>query len=152
MSKNLNTFIKEWKSKNPNGKIVATNGCFDILHIGHLNLLKKAKKFGDLLVVGLNSDASIKKLKGDKRPINKQEDRKILLEELRCVDFVEIFNETSCENFLRQVGPNFYIKSSDKTLSSINKEEKEVLLSIKCKIKFIPFEKGFSSTNVLNKI
>jgi rfaE bifunctional protein nucleotidyltransferase chain/domain len=152
MSKNLNTFIKEWKSKNPNRKIVATNGCFDILHIGHLNLLKKAKNFGDLLVVGLNSDASIKKLKGDKRPINKQEDRKILLEELRCVDFVEIFNETSCENFLRQVGPNFYIKSSDKTLSSINKEEKEVILSIKCKIKFVPFEEGFSSTNILNKI
>jgi len=152
MSESLNAFIKKSKIKNPSAKIVATNGCFDILHLGHLNLLKKAKSFGDLLIVGLNSDKSVKELKGDSRPINRQEDRKSLLEELRCVDFVEIFNEASCEKFLEQVEPDFYVKSSDKTLETINQKERKVLSKGGSEIKFVDFEPGFSSTNILNKI
>ena len=152
MSESLNVFIKKWKAKNPNSKIVATNGCFDILHVGHLNLLKKAKSFGDLLIVGLNSDKSIRRLKGDGRPINRQEDRKSLLEELRCVDFVEIFNEDSCEKLLERIKPDIYVKSSDKTLETINQKERKVLSKGGSEIKFIYFEPGFSSTNILNKI
>lgn len=148
MSANLKKFLKLHKGK----RISFTNGCFDVLHIGHLSLLKEAKKHGDILVVGLNSDASVRRLKGQTRPINNQHDRKSLLEELRCVDFVEIFEENTCESLIKSVKPDAYFKSSDKNINSLNKKEKKELFKCKTEIKFIPLIEGLSSSNILTKI
>src|SRR5665648_467612 len=97
----LETFLKENQGK----KIVFTNGCFDILHRGHVAYLSEAKKLGDLLVIGLNSDASVKRLKGPERPINNESDRQYVLSQLKSVDFVEIFEEDTPFNLILKINP-----------------------------------------------
>lgn len=94
-------------------KIIFTNGCFDILHRGHLELLKFSRKLGDKLVVGLNSDASVRKLKGNSRPINTEDDRKAILESLRCVDEVVIFEEDTPLNLIKSICPDVIVKGGD---------------------------------------
>lgn len=94
-------------------KIIFTNGCFDILHIGHVRLLEYAKSLGDYLIVGLNSDESIKKLKGEKRPINNQEDRKEILKSLKPVDEVLIFNEQTPLELIKKIKPKIVVKGGD---------------------------------------
>lgn len=99
--------------KSGNKKIVFTNGCFDILHRGHATYLNKAKSLGDVLVVGLNSDRSVKKLKGDDRPINTQSDRAFLLDNLKSVDYVIIFDEDTPYNLIKDILPDFLVKGGD---------------------------------------
>ena len=96
-------------------KTVFTNGCFDVLHRGHIELLKFSKRIGDQLVVGLNSDESIKRIKGSDRPINNQKDRKMMLEELRCVDKVIIFDEDTPYDLIQSVNPDIIVKGGDYT-------------------------------------
>ena len=131
-------------------KIVFTNGCFDILHIGHAKYLKESKKFGDILIVGLNSDASVKKLKGKNRPINNEQDRAALLDELKSVDYVVIFEQESPVELLNIVKPDVYTKGADYTVDTL--PEAGTVLKNGGKIEFIPFVEGKSSTNVIKNI
>ncbi|WP_297193293.1 D-glycero-beta-D-manno-heptose-7-phosphate kinase [uncultured Campylobacter sp.] len=126
--------------------IVFTNGCFDILHFGHIQYLEKARTLGDLLVVGLNSDKSVKKLKGDKRPINSQFHRACLLASLYFVDFVVIFDEDTPYELIKALKPDILVKGADYT-------GKEVVGSdLVKKVELIKFEDGFSTTSLINKI
>ena len=114
-SSKLDSFLLENQEK----KIVFTNGCFDILHRGHATYLAEARKLGDVLVVGLNSDESVKRLKGEERPINNQDDRKFLLEQLRFVDFVEIFHEDTPLNLILKIKPTILVKGGDWKIEQI---------------------------------
>ena len=100
-------------------KIVFTNGCFDIIHPGHVTYLNEAKKLGDLLIVGINSDSSVKRLKGDSRPVNSERDRKFVLENLKSVDFVEIFTEDTPLNLILKVRPQVLVKGGDWSVDQI---------------------------------
>jgi rfaE bifunctional protein nucleotidyltransferase chain/domain len=102
-------------------KIVVTNGCFDILHVGHIRYLKESKRLGDILVVGINSDSSVKKLKGAGRPLNKQSDRAEVLEELKSVDYVVVFDEADACNLLRELRPDYYTKGGDYSSNGLNR-------------------------------
>lgn len=140
------------KATQPKATIVATNGCFDILHAGHIAMLEEAKALGDYLVVGINSDASVRHLKGNTRPINSQDNRKKVLEALRCVDFVHIFPDVRANVFLNVCSPHIYVKAGDYNLSNLDKTEKEVLEKHNTIVKFSPYIKGLSTTNILKSI
>ncbi|HOK05267.1 MAG TPA: adenylyltransferase/cytidyltransferase family protein [Victivallales bacterium] len=133
-------------------KIVFTNGCFDLIHRGHAEYLMKARTYADFLIVGINSDNSIKKLKGPDRPLCKQEDRAYLLASFYFVDAVVIFNQVRCTKLMKLIKPDIYVKGGDYNINNINQEEKEALLESGTKIKFIPFIGNFSTTFLLNKI
>ena len=138
------------KLKKENKKIVFTNGCFDILHIGHVRYLKKSASFGDILIVGLNSDNSVKRLKGETRPINNEQDRAELLSELNFVDFVVIFEEDTPEELLDEIKPDIYTKGADYTLETL--PEAKTVLKNNGKVEFINLVEGKSTTNVIKKI
>ena len=146
--KNIIPLIKDLKKQGL--KIVTTNGCFDILHIGHLRYLKKAKSFGDILVVALNSDSSTKALKGESRPINNQNDRAELLANLNCVDIVVIFDEISPEKLLVEIAPDIHTKGADYTIETL--PEAKAIIEAGGKIEFIEFVEGKSTTNTIKKI
>ena len=151
--KNLEELIKIILDLKKNGmKIIWTNGCFDILHAGHTHYLKEAKKLGDRLIVGLNSDCSVRNLKGENRPINNQEHRAEVLSSLESVDYIIIFNETSAENYLRNFKPDFFVKAGDYNLDNLNKNEKNAVEEYGGQIKFIPVENKISTTEIINKI
>ena len=133
------------------GKIsVFTNGCFDILHIGHVRYLKESAKLGDVLIIGLNSDSSVKRLKGEARPINNESDRAELLSELGFVDYVVIFKEDSPVNLLDEIKPDIYTKGADYTVDTL--PEAQVVIKNGGKIEFINLVEGKSTTNVIKKI
>ena len=138
------------RSKNKNLVVVATNGCFDILHIGHLRSLQKAKKLGDILVVGVNSDSSVKKLKGDNRPINSQNERVEILAALECIDLVTIFDEESAETFLELFKPDVYVKGGDYDLDSL--PEAIIVRNYGGKTIQFPIVPGFSTTNTIERL
>ncbi len=138
------------KLKKENKKIVFTNGCFDILHIGHVRYLKKSASFGDILIIGLNSDSSVKKLKGNSRPINNEQDRAELLSELNFVDYVVIFSEDTPEKLLDEIKPDIYTKGADYTLETL--PEAKTVLKNNGKVEFISLVEGKSTTNVIKKI
>lgn len=144
--KDLSSFLKESKNK----KIVFTNGCFDILHRGHVAYLNEAKALGDLLVVGLNSDDSVKRLKGPERPINSQLDRKFVLENLKAVDFVEIFEEDTPLQLIKKVAPSVLVKGGDWAPEQI--VGSEFVLENGGKVLSLNFVDGFSTTNIIDKI
>lgn len=146
--KNIIPLIKDLKKQGL--KIVTTNGCFDILHVGHLRYLKKAKSFGDILVVALNSDSSTKALKGETRPINNQNDRAELLSNLNCVDIVVIFDEISPEKLLVEIAPDIHTKGADYTLETL--PEAKAIIEAGGRIEFIEFVEGKSTTNTIKKI
>ena len=100
-------------AKKKGKKVVFTNGCFDILHRGHIDYLEKAKKMGDILIVGLNSDASVKKIKGENRPIVPEEDRALVLSALSCVDYVCIFDQETPEELIKKLIPDVLVKGGD---------------------------------------
>ena len=108
---NIRTLSNEIKNKN--NKIVFTNGCFDILHAGHVSYLKTAKNYGDILILGLNSDASVRRLKGESRPINSEKDRALIMSALRFVDYVVIFDEDTPYELIKQIIPNVLVKGGD---------------------------------------
>jgi len=138
------------KLKKANKKIVTTNGVFDILHIGHIRYLQEAKKLGDVLIVALNSDNSVKKIKDPKRPLNNENDRAEVLAALECVDFVTIFNEENPINFLSQIKPDIHVKGGDYNMDQI--VEKNVVEDNNGKVKLIPEVKGYSTTDFIKKI
>ena len=124
--------------------IVFTNGCFDVLHRGHIEYLKESRKLGTRLVVGLNSDASVKRLKGDSRPINNQDDRRALLLALRCVDQVEIFEEDTPLELIMRINPDIITKGGD------YRPEQVAGFTLVKRVVIIPFLDGYSSTRIIN--
>ncbi|BBG66519.1 ADP-heptose synthase /D-glycero-beta-D-manno-heptose 7-phosphate kinase [Hydrogenimonas sp.] len=132
--------------KNEGKRIVFTNGCFDILHLGHVKYLEKAKSFGDVLIVGVNSDASVKRLKGESRPVNPQFDRAYLLAALDAVDFVTIFDEDTPYDLIKAVRPDVLVKGGDY-------EGKEVVGSdIAKEVRLVDFVDGKSTTGIIENI
>ena len=133
-------------------KIVVTNGCFDLLHAGHVVYLEGARNRGDALLVGLNGDAGVRELKGAGRPINNEADRATVLAALGFVDAVYVFPETSAANFLRAAQPDVYVKGGDYTLETLNQEERRIVESGGGKIVIVPFVAGKSTTALVQKI
>ena len=133
-------------------RVVATNGCFDILHVGHVRYLAAARKLGHALVVGLNGDSSVRQLKGEGRPVNPEQDRAEVLAALESVDYVTIFPELRAANFLQAAQPTIYAKGGDYTADTLNVEERAVLHRFGTKIEIIPFEKGYSTSQLLTRI
>jgi len=131
-------------------KIVFTNGVFDILHRGHVDYLAKAKSFGDILVVGLNSDASVRRLKGKSRPVQKQADRATILLALRSVDYVVIFGEDTPDRLIRQVKPHVLVKGADYKVSEI--VGAEFVMSYGGTVRRVRLSKGRSTSGILRKL
>lgn len=130
-------------------KIVFTNGCFDILHSGHVTYLNESKKQGDYLVVGLNSDNSVKRLKGESRPINNENDRAIVLSGLKSVDFVCIFDEETPKDMIEAIFPNVLTKGGDYIIENI--VGADFVINNGGKVVVINFVEGKSTTNIINK-
>ncbi|MHC1759680.1 MAG: D-glycero-beta-D-manno-heptose 1-phosphate adenylyltransferase [Negativicutes bacterium] len=130
--------------------IVFTNGCFDILHAGHVRYLTEAKKLGDLLIVGLNSDDSVRRLKGEGRPINPAADRAEVLAGLRTVDHVAVFGEATAEELIRRLQPDIYVKGGDYSLERL--PESVIVASYGGRTVLIPLVEGRSTTNVIRRL
>ena len=144
---NIN-IIKKIKAERK--KIVFTNGCFDLLHVGHIRYLSHAKKLGDFLIIGLNSDRSVKKLKGKDRPINSFEDRATLLSALNSVDLVIKFEEQTPENLIKDIVPDVLVKGGDYNIEDI--VGYQIVIQNGGQVKTLSFYDGYSSTNYINKI
>ena len=138
------------KIKAERKKIVFTNGCFDLLHVGHIRYLSQAKKLGDFLIIGLNSDRSVKKLKGKDRPINSFEDRATLLSALNSVDLVIKFEEQSPENLIKDIVPDVLVKGGDYNIEDI--VGYQIVIQNGGQVKTLSFYDGYSSTNYIDKI
>lgn len=130
--------------------LVTTNGCFDILHVGHTRILQQAKALGDVLVVGINSDASVRALKGESRPINNEDDRAEMLAALACVDYVTVFGEGTPVEFLKLVKPNVHVKGAD--YKPENLAETPIVESFGGRVEILALVPGKSTTNVVSKI
>ena len=133
-------------------KLVVTNGCFDLLHRGHVEYLYKARKQGDGLLVLLNSDSSVRMLKGEFRPVKDEYSRALILAGFYFVDLIYIFSGLRCTGLLETVKPDIYIKGGDYTIDTINTDEKNILLANGAEIRFIKFRNGFSSSDMMKKI
>ena len=131
-------------------KIIFTNGCFDLLHVGHVRYLAQAKKLGDFLIIGLNSDSSVKELKGEDRPINSFEDRATLLSAIESVDSVIMFEEQTPENLIKDIVPDILVKGGDYNIEDI--VGYHTVIQNGGKVKTLSFHDGYSSTNYINKI
>jgi rfaE bifunctional protein nucleotidyltransferase chain/domain len=131
-------------------KIVFTNGCFDLLHVGHVRYLAQAKKLGDFLIIGLNSDSSVKELKGEDRPINSFEDRATLLSAIESVDSVIMFEEQTPENLIKDIVPDILVKGGDYNIEDI--VGYQTVMQNGGQVKTLSFYDGYSSTNYINKI
>ena len=146
--KELKLIVKELKKKGK--KIVTTNGVFDLLHRGHCEYLKKARTFGNVLIVGVNSDKSVKKIKGKGRPILNQEDRAILLASLYFVDYVCIFDEETPNKFISVIKPDFHVKGGDYKLEDL--PEKSTVEKHGGKIKIVDYIDNISTTKIIERI
>lgn len=133
-------------------RIVVTNGCFDLLHLGHVTYLEAARGLGDALLVGLNSDASVRELKGPERPVNSEGDRAAVLAALASVDAVCIFPERSAAAFLARAQPDVYVKGGDYSLETLNQQERRIVEGAGGVIRVLPVVPGRSTTDLLNKI
>lgn len=140
------------KLRSTGKKIVATNGCFDLLHVGHVRYLEAARAFGDVLVVGLNGDRSVLELKGAGRPITTQRDRAEILAALAFVDLVTVFPDLRAAKFLAAVRPAVYVKGGDYTPRTLDEEELAILKQIDAAIRLIPFEAGYSTSGLIEQI
>jgi len=145
---NLKITVKNWQ--NEGSKVVFTNGVFDLVHIGHITYLAKAAELGNKLVIGLNSDLSVKRLKGDDRPINDQDNRAALLAALFFVDAVVVFEEDTPINLITELLPDFLVKGADYSIENIV-GAKEVIAN-GGEVKTINFVEGYSSTSIIQKI
>jgi len=146
--------LPEWRAalRASNKKLVATNGCFDILHLGHVTYLETARNFGDALLVGLNGDDATRQLKGAGRPVNSEADRAAVLAALESVTGVCLFTDTTAAKFLAAAQPDIYVKGGDYTLESLNQDERRAVESSGGKIKIVPLVPGKSTTALLEKI
>lgn len=133
-------------------KVVATNGCFDLLHVGHVRYLEAARKHGDVLVVGLNDDESVRQLKGVGRPLNHAADRAEVLAALECVHIVTIFPEMRATRFIQLAQPDIYVKGGDYSLKSLDAEERALLEKIGAKIELVPFVEGYSTSQFIAQL
>lgn len=133
-------------------KLVVTNGCFDILHLGHVTYLENARNFGDLLLLGVNGDAGVRELKGPSRPVNNETDRAAVLAALESISGVCIFPEKTATRFLAAAQPDIYVKGGDYTLETLNQDERRAVESAGGKIMLVPFVPGKSTTGLLEKI
>jgi rfaE bifunctional protein nucleotidyltransferase chain/domain len=130
--------------------VVFTNGCFEILHPGHIEILERAKMLGDILIVGINSDESIKKIKGNKKLILDEWARSRIIASLEAVDYVVIFNEETHEKIISEIKPNIHVKGGDYKIEDL--PEAKIVESYGGKIKILPLLEGFSTTNIIKKI
>ena len=146
--------LPEWRKqfRASGKKLVVTNGCFDILHAGHVTYLESARNLGDALLVGLNGDDSTRQLKGAGRPVNGEADRAAVLAALGCVDAVCIFADKTATAFLAAAQPDVYVKGGDYTPDTLNQDERRAVESAGGRIKIIPFVPGKSTTALLEKI
>jgi len=148
--KGAKNLVKTLSSLKKRGKrVVFTNGCFDIIHVGHVDYLSKARQLGDILVVGLNSDSSVRKIKGKGRPINKELDRAKVLSSLCFVDYVTIFNEATPENLIKKVKPDILVKGGDWKARDI--VGSSFVKGYGGRIKRISFVKGYSTTSIIER-
>lgn len=131
-------------------KIVFTNGCFDILHAGHVDYLNKSKESGDVLIVGLNSDSSVKRIKGEKRPVVNQDERAFIISNLKAVDYVTLFEEDTPESLIKDIIPNILVKGADWPLDQI--VGRDTVLSHGGVVKSISFINNQSSSNIIKLI
>lgn len=138
------------KEKNKGKKIVFTNGCFDILHRGHVEYLEYASTLGDILVIGVNSDESVRRLKGKERPINTLVDRMYVLAALYMTDFVTSFHEDTPYNLIKEIMPHILVKAGDYTPEEV--VGKDIVEKNGGKVVIAPYIKGYSTTNIINKM
>ena len=131
-------------------KIVFTNGCFDILHRGHVTYLAQARQMGDLLVVGLNSDASVRRLKGPERPVNDEQSRALLLAALEMVDYVVLFEEDTPYNLILKVKPDLLVKGGDYDIDNL--VGADFVRQRGGEVRTIPFVQGFSSSSIIDHL
>ncbi|MFM7804079.1 MAG: adenylyltransferase/cytidyltransferase family protein [Verrucomicrobiota bacterium] len=143
-----------WReSTRASGRVwVATNGCFDLLHAGHVAYLELARSLGDALLVGLNGDSSVRELKGPTRPLNAEADRARVLAALECVSAVVVFPEKRAVRFLSEARPDLYVKGGDYTLDTIDQDERRAVESGGGRIVFLPFLPGRSTTGLVARI
>jgi rfaE bifunctional protein nucleotidyltransferase chain/domain len=146
--------LAEWRKalRISGKKLVVTNGCFDLLHLGHVTYLEAGRNLGDLLLVGLNGDKSVRQLKGEGRPLNCEADRAGVLAALESVDAVCIFNEPTASQFLSIAQPDIYLKGGDYTLETINQEERRLVEKAGGHVEIMPVVAGRSTTGLLKKI
>ena len=133
-------------------RLVVTNGCFDLLHAGHVTYLEAARNQGDALLVGVNSDAAVRGLKGPDRPVNAEADRALVVAALQSVDAVYIFRERDAVPFLRAVEPDIYVKGGDYTIDTINQDERRLIEGMGGKIVLLGHVPGKSTTGLLQKM
>jgi len=131
-------------------KIVFTNGCFDIIHAGHIDYLQKAKSLGDYLILGLNSDSSVRRLKGEARPINHEQDRAFVLSAMQCVDCIVLFSEDTPIDLIETITPNVLVKGGDYTLDNIVGAQETIARG--GRVEIIPFLAGRSSSAIIEKM
>lgn len=142
--------FQSYQTDFPHQKVVFTNGCFDVLHLGHIEYLLQARKQGDCLVIGLNSDTSVKRLKGENRPINNQNARAIVLAALQFIDFIILFEEDTPLNLITAIQPQVLVKGGDYTIE--NTVGADVVQKYGGKVIIINFVEGYSSTTIINQI
>ncbi|NLY76292.1 MAG: adenylyltransferase/cytidyltransferase family protein [Firmicutes bacterium] len=140
--------IQKWRAAGQ--KIVLTNGCFDLIHVGHLRTFREAKKLGDILIVGINSDQSVQSLKGPTRPIISENERAELVAALKPVDHVIIFEELNVSDLLELVRPDYYVKGGDYSLETL--PERDAIVRLNIKLKIIPLVQGISTSELVKKI
>lgn len=146
--------LAEWRRafRATGKRLVVTNGCFDLLHVGHVTYLEAARSRGDALLLGLNSDASIRSLKGAGRPVNLEQNRAAVVAALQSVDAVCLFEDRSAARFLAVAEPDIYVKGGDYTLDTLNQEERRIVEGAGGKIVILPLVPGQSTTALLEKI
>ncbi len=133
-------------------KLVVTNGCFDLLHVGHVTYLEAARNQGDVLLIGVNSDAAVRELKGPTRPVNNEQDRLAVLAALQSVSGVCLFAEKRATLFLELAQPDVYVKGGDYTLETLDQDERRAVEAAGGKIVIIPFVPDRSTTATLKKL
>lgn len=146
----LSDLAEEIETKRKGKKVVFTNGCFDLLHVGHIRYLQEARALGDYLILGLNSDNSVKKLKGPERPVQVQDDRAEILAALECISFVTIFDEPTPLNLIETLRPDILVKGGDWPVEKI--VGSDFVLKNGGDVKSLPFHKGRSTTGIIDKI
>jgi rfaE bifunctional protein nucleotidyltransferase chain/domain len=146
--------LPAWRSamRTSGKRLVVTNGCFDLLHLGHVTYLESARNQGDALLIGMNSDQAVRELKGPDRPVNEEGDRAAVLAALESVDGVCIFQERTATRFLALAQPDIYVKGGDYTLETLNQDERRAVEQAGGRIVIIPFVPGKSTTSLLKKI
>jgi rfaE bifunctional protein nucleotidyltransferase chain/domain len=135
-----------------NRKAVLTNGCFDLLHAGHIYFLEQARRAGDALFIALNSDSSVRALKGPSRPLQSEIERAYALSALACTDVVFLFDQPRLTNEIRALRPDVYVKAGDYSLETLDPGERAALTEVGAEIRFLPFLPGFSTTQLLKRI